>query len=131
MNCVQLLGRLSRDPELRYTASNVAVCNLTIVDNKKYKDGAGEWQEKVSFIEATAWAGKAENIAKYFRKGQRIAVVGELEQETWEQQGQKRSKLKVRVNDFDFCESQSSSGHPRQSAPQTNHQALDEQDIPF
>ena len=96
MNTVNLLGRTTRDIELRYTQSGKAVGNLSIAVQRKFK------KEEVDFFECTAWGKTAEIIAKYVRKGDQIGITGTLRQETFEKDGQKRSKVVVIVDSFDF-----------------------------
>ena len=144
MNSVQLLGTICRGPEFKFTPSNTAVCNFTIVINKKYKSGDGEMVETATFIECAAWKRAAENINKYFHTGGKIAVTGELSQDKWtdRESGQERSKLKVTVFSFDFCDGKPKSlkrDDESQPKPQKTidyaatggHVAIDEDQIPF
>lgn len=93
-----LLGHLTRDPELKHTAGDTAVCNFDIAVN----DGWGE-HEHVSYFACVAWGKTAENINKFFSRGKPIMVHGEPRQDRWEDQdGNKRSKVKCNVRQFSF-----------------------------
>jgi len=108
-NQVILMGNLTRDPELRQIPSGQNVVNFSIALNRSYKDASGEWQEATDFIDCVAWAGLAERIAQYLSKGRRCMVVGRLQSRSWEQDGQKRSKVEVLANDVTFLDSRGSS----------------------
>lgn len=96
MNLVALIGRLTADPELRYTPSGVAVTSFTIAVDRRFKNEAGEKQ--TDFFDCVAWRQRAEFASNYLVKGQRIAIQGSLQQRSWVQQdGQKRSKVEVMV----------------------------------
>ena len=107
MNKVILLGNLTRDPEIKYTPSGTAVCDLSIALN--YTTGKGDQKkDEVSFIDLTAFSKTAETAAEYLKKGRQIIVEGRLQQDRWEtQDGQKRSKVKVIVERLTFVGSQS------------------------
>ena len=91
-NTVTLVGNMTRDPELRYTASGVPVAEFGVAWNRKDKDGA----DVVSFFDVTCWRDLAEHVAESLGKGTRVVVYGRMEQESWEnKEGEKRSKVKV------------------------------------
>lgn len=95
VNKVFLLGNLTRDPELRYTANGSAVTGFGIAVNRKYKQD-NVWKEETCFIEITVWGKQAENCAEYLHKGRTVFIEGRLNFRSWEtEQGQKRSKLDV------------------------------------
>jgi single-strand DNA-binding protein len=99
-NSVTLVGNLVDDPELRFTASGVAMAKIRFAVNRRYTDRSGEWQEETSFFGGTAWRDLAENIAESLTKGSRVIVTGRLEQQNWEtQDGEKRSTIEVRIDD--------------------------------
>jgi single-strand DNA-binding protein len=92
---VTLVGNVTRDPELRFTPSGLAVATFGLAVNRRWKKGE-EWQESVSFFDVTVWQEYAENVCESLPKGTRVVVLGRIEQESWEdQEGNKRSKLKV------------------------------------
>lgn len=96
-NRVVLMGNLTRDVELRYITSGTAVADVGLAVNDREKKGT-EWVDVVSFFDLTMWGKTAETLEKYCGKGSSILVEGTLKQETWEKDGQKRSKVKVVVD---------------------------------
>lgn len=100
MNKVILIGRLTRDPEMRQTTSGIAVCGFSIAVNRRF---AKEGQQNADFINCTAWRQQAEFICKYFQKGSMIAVVGQLQSRSWEnQEGKKQYTMEVMVDEVYF-----------------------------
>ncbi len=98
-----IVGNLTRDPELRSTPSGAQVCSFTVAVNRNYKDGSGNNQEQVSFLDCSAWGRSGEVIAQYAKKGSGILVSGRIEQRSWEdKEGQKRSRVEIVVEDFNF-----------------------------
>lgn len=98
---VTLIGRLTRDPELRFTASGLAVASFSLAVDRRWKAG-NEWKSETSFFDCVAWKQLAENIAESMVKGSRVIVFGTLEQRTWDDKngGGKRSKIEVQVQDI-------------------------------
>ena len=94
-NRVILVGNLTRDPELRYTPSGTPVCDIGLAVNDKRKNPNGEWIEETTFVDVTLWARTAEVASEYLGKGSQVLIEGRLKLDTWETDGQKRSKLKV------------------------------------
>jgi len=91
-----VLGNLTRDPELRYTPSGTAVCQLGVALNRRWRDQAGELKQEVTFVDVTVWAKQAETVAQHLAKGRAVAIEGRLQQDTWETEGgERRSRLKV------------------------------------
>ena len=91
-NTVTLVGNVTRDPELRFTPSGIAVANFGLAWNRKNRDG----EESVSFFDITCWRDLAENVAESLSKGNRVVVYGRLDQQTWENDnGERRSKVEV------------------------------------
>lgn len=105
LNQVILMGNLTRDPELRQIPSGQSVCSFSLALNRSYKDQSGEWQEATDYVDVTAWAGLGERVAQYLSKGRRCLVQGRLQSRSWEQDGQKRSKVEVLANDVTFLDS--------------------------
>jgi single-strand DNA-binding protein len=99
VNTVVLVGRLTRDSELKYTASGSALCNFSIAVNRRVRKGE-QWQDEASFFDLTLWDKQAEGLNKYLIKGTQVAVQGELRQDRWEKDGQKFSKVQVFVNNL-------------------------------
>lgn len=101
-NKVILMGNLTRDPETRQTPSGQSVTNFSLAVNRTWKGQDGSTQEAVSYIDCVAWGRTGEVIAQYMQKGRPILVSGRLDQRSWEQDGNKRSKVEVIVEDFNF-----------------------------
>lgn len=112
-NKVILLGNLTRDPVLRYLPNNVAVCDLGIAVSRRWRDREGNQKEEVCFVDATAWGRQAETINQYMAKGRSILIEGRLKLDQWTgQDGQKRSKLSVVVENFQFVGLRTETGEP-------------------
>jgi single-strand DNA-binding protein len=94
INSVVLVGRLTRDAELKYTSGGTAVCKFAIAVNRNRKQG-DQFVEEASFFDIVVWGRQGEAIQKYLQKGKQVAVQGELRQNRWEQDGQPRSKVEV------------------------------------
>lgn len=94
-NRVVLVGNLTRDPELRSIPSGMSVLDVGIAVNDRRKDANGNWIEEATFVDVTVWGRSAEVLAEYTRKGSQILVEGRLKMDSWEQEGQRRTKLKV------------------------------------
>ncbi len=94
MNKAILMGRLTRDPEMRTTPNQVNVCTFTIAVDRRFKSANGERQ--ADFIPVVAWRQQADFVGRYFRKGSRIVVVGSIQTRNWEdQEGKKRTTTEV------------------------------------
>lgn len=137
-NKVILMGNLTRDPELTYTAGGAALCKFGLAMNEKFTKQSGEKVEKVHFIDVTAWAKTAEVIAQYFKKGNPILLEGKLQQDRWEDQNtqQKRSKVYVTAERFSFVGSKQDSGGGQgqgegEPAPAAAPGGVPEEDVPF
>jgi single-strand DNA-binding protein len=130
LNKTLLIGRLTRDPELRTVGSaGTSVCEFGLAVNREWTSAAGDRQKEVLFIECTAWARRAEVMAQYLSKGSPVFVEGYLKLDEWEDRetGAKRSKIKFVVDNFQFLESrrdregggqQESRGGDRHERPQ-------------
>lgn len=94
-NRVILVGNLTRDIELRYTPGGTAVTDIGMAVNDRRKNQAGEWVDETTFVDVTLWGRTAEVAGEYLTKGSPILVEGRLKLDTWETDGQKRSKLRV------------------------------------
>jgi single-strand DNA-binding protein len=106
-NRVILAGNLTRDPELRYTPKGTAIARLGIACNRKWKSETGELKEEVTFVDVDAFGKQAETIGQYLKKGRPILIEGRLRLDQWEdkQSGQKKSKLGVVLESFQFLDS--------------------------
>jgi len=94
-NRVILVGNVTRDVELKYTQSSLAVTELGLAVNDRRKNQAGEWVEETTFVDVTLWGRTAEIAGEYLGKGSSVLIEGRLKLDTWEKEGQKRSKLRV------------------------------------
>ncbi len=102
-NKVILIGNLTRDPQLRYTPSQAAVCDVGLAVNRQWTGQDGQKREEVCFVNCTAWGRQAETIQKYLSKGQPIFIEGRLTFSQWDgPDGKKRSKLEVTIERFQF-----------------------------
>jgi single-strand DNA-binding protein len=110
LNQVTLMGNLTRDPELRQTPNGQNVTSFSLALNRAYKDASGEWQEVTDYIDIVCWGPLAERVAQYLSKGRRCLVQGRLQSRSWEQDGNKRSKVEVLANDVTFLDSRGSGG---------------------
>jgi len=105
-NKVLLMGNLTRDPELKRTSSDMAVAQISIAVNRRYKDKTGELKEETTFVDCEAWGKTAETMAKYLSKGKPVFVEGRLKLDQWQDKdGNNRSKLKVVIEKFEFVDS--------------------------
>jgi len=96
------MGNLTRDPELRQTPNGQNVCSFSLALNRSYKGSDGNWQEATDYIDVVAWGPLGERVAQYLSKGRPCLVNGRLQSRSWEQEGQKRSKVEVVAQDVTF-----------------------------
>jgi single-strand DNA-binding protein len=101
-NQVILMGNLTRDPELRQTPNGQNVCSFSLALNRAYKGADGQWQEATDYVDIVAWGPLGERVAQYLNKGSQCLVNGRLQSRSWEQDGQKRSKVEVVAQDVTF-----------------------------
>lgn len=113
MNKAILIGRLTKDPEIRYTAgNNTAVCQFTVAVDRRFKS---ENQPTADFIPIVAWRQTAEFVSKYFTKGSRIAIVGQIQTRSWDDaEGKKHYVTEVIADEVEFCESKRQEGNYQQ-----------------
>ena len=110
-NKVILAGNLTRDPQLSYTPSQTAVCEFGMAINRRYKGSDGQQREDTCFVECQAWGKTGEIINQYMSKGRPLLVDGRLTFDSWEgKDGQKRSRLRVTVENFQFLGSAGGGG---------------------
>ncbi len=124
INHVVLVGRLTRDAELRYTASGIPVCNFAIAVNRRRKNG-DEWVEEGNFFDIVLWGRQGEALNQYLVKGKQVAIDGELRQNRWEQDGQSRSRVEVVANNLQLLGTGGASqngGGMQQRPPAGNYQ---------
>ena len=117
VNNVNLIGRIANEITLRYTPDGAAVCDFVMaVDN---------YGDKSSFVSVTCWRKLAENVAEYMEKGRQIGVSGELVQDRWEKDGQKRSKIKINARNIKFL----SYNNEKNQGGQSEGQGQEDEDI--
>ena len=119
-NKVILLGNLTRDPELRYTPKGTAVVTLGLAVNRTFTTETGEKQEETTFVDVDAFGRQAEVLAQYVRKGRPLFIEGRLRYHSWDdkQTGQKRSKLNVVLESFQFVDFRGAQDNAPAPAPQ-------------
>lgn len=113
VNYCILIGRLTRDAELKYVSSGQPVCKFDIAVNKRKKQGE-QWIDEASFFSVVLWGRQGETLNPYLVKGKQVAVEGELHQNRWEQDGQSRSKIEIMANNVQLLggDGQRQSGSP-------------------
>lgn len=133
MNKVELIGRLTKDPEVKLTTNQTAYCNFTVAVDRRFKDKDGQRQS--DFINCVAWKQTADFIKKYFSKGSRIGLCGSIQTRSYEKDGQKVFITEVLVDEVEFVESkteakeaaQSKDSHAENTEPQ--NQVPEEQEV--
>lgn len=131
MNCVNLIGRLTKDPDIKYTqTNNTAIANFTLAVNRRFTK---EGQPTADFINIVAWGKTGEFCSKYFQKGMQVAIQGRIQTRNWEDdQGQKHYATEVIAEQCFFADSKRESQNDLQfenSAPATNN--FDNEPLPF
>jgi single-strand DNA-binding protein len=136
-NTCTLIGNLTRDVEMKYTPSGLAISNISLAVSEKFKKG-DQWKEETSYIDVTLFGRTAEIANEYLSKGNPVLINGRLKQETWEKDGQKRSKVVVIADKLVLLGSKG--GEPKSrnnpepddySQPEPQHQGGGGDDIPF
>ena len=123
-NKVLLMGRLTRDIELKYTPSNQAVANIGLAVNNRYKTKDGEDKEETTFVDCEAWGRTAEVLKQYLAKGKPVFIEGRLKLDQWQdKEGGNRSKLKVVVEGFQFIDSKGGGDGSNNSGPPSGRSA--------
>ena len=97
LNNVNLIGRLTRDAELRYSSSGMAICKFSIAVNRSVKKN-DKWSDEASFFDCTVFGKTAESLKQYLTKGQQVCISGELVQNRWEHEGKQMSRVEINVN---------------------------------
>ena len=117
LNKIQLMGNITRDPEVRYTPKGTAVTDISLAINRNFSGDDGERREETTFVDITFWGRQAEVIGEYMKKGRPIYVEGRLQLDSWEDKttGQQRSRLKVVGENFQFLGGRDDAGGGGQS----------------
>lgn len=126
MNKVILAGRLTRDPEIKTTQNDISVCSFCVAVGRRYN------REKTDFIDCVAWRRTAENINKYFKKGDMIIVAGAVQENKYtDSDGAKRRTMNVNVEEFYFTGSTKHSEPVNAGDFMTSYENIDESELPF
>lgn len=112
INRVVISGNLTRDPELRTTASGMPIMSMGVAVNDRRKNSqTGEWEDYANFIDCTMFGTRAQNLQRFLSKGTKVTIEGKLRWSQWERDGQKRSKIEVIVDDIDFGTNRNGGGN--------------------
>ena len=143
-NKVILMGNLTRDPEVKYTSGGTAIAKLGMAINRRWRGQDGQQQEETTFVDVDAFGRQAETVGQYLKKGRPIMIEGRLKYDQWDdkQTGQKRSKLGVVLERFEFLDSRADGGggggydggNSGGGSPATYHpsgRAPEDDDVPF
>ncbi len=112
LNSVNLIGNLTRDPEIRTLPSGTSICRLRLGSETRRRTGTGTWEAKRNYFDVLLYGAQADNAAKFLSKGRPVAVSGRLESREWEKDGAKREKVEIVADTLQFL-----GGGPRE---QTN-----------
>jgi single-strand DNA-binding protein len=140
LNKVFLIGNLTRDPELKATPRGTSICQFGLAVNRQFKDESGAMRDETTFLDLEAWGKQGELVGKYLTKGSPCMVEGRLKLDQWEdkQTGQKRSKIKIVVENVQFLsgkkekqgEQREENNEPYTPPPRSTTPAREE-DVPF
>jgi single-strand DNA-binding protein len=127
INNVVISGRLTRDPEIKYTQSGKAVASISVAVNRRFK------KDETDFFDCVAWEKLAELAAEYLRKGSLIGIIGSLRQDRYEKDGQKRSKIVINIEQLEFLESKKTSAGANSNSTSEfeGTEVPDDDDFPF
>lgn len=128
MNTVGISGNLTRDPEIRATTSGTTVLNFSVAVNERRKGKSGDWEDYANFFDCVMIGNRADAISRFLSKGMKVAIQGKLHWSHWEKDGQKRSKVEIRVDDIDFIAKYESTVT---GIPATPSDSYTDEDIPF
>lgn len=130
INRVILSGNLTRDPEVRATASGIPVMSFGLAVNDRRKNNqTGEWEDHPNFVDCTMFGTRAHAVSRYLHKGSKVFIEGKLRWSQWEKDGQKRSKIEVIVEELEFASVRNSDDNTTVDSS-TNFSPTDD-DIPF
>ena len=105
LNKVMIVGKLTKDPELRYTQNGIPVINCRIALNRRFRDSSGEWKEDVCYVGVVCWQKLAENCAEHLKKGSTVFLEGELQSHSWENgDGSRRSVVEIHAQRIQFLD---------------------------
>jgi len=131
INNITLMGRITHTPELKKTPSGTSVLNFSMAVDRRFTNG----KEKITdFLDCVAWSNQAEFITKYFKKGDMIAVIGEVQTREYEgRDGNKKKAVEIVISNVSFCGGKTESKAPETIAPETSDPAITvmDDDLPF
>ena len=131
INRANISGNLTRDPDLRATASGMQVLGFGVAVNDRRKNpSTGQWEDYPNFVDCTMFGNRAESMSRILRKGMKVAIEGKLRYSSWEKDGQRRSKIEVIVDEIELMsqnQQQATQGYQQQYAPQPAPQAAPQQ----
>jgi len=134
INSVVLIGRLTRDAELKYMSSGQAVCKFSIAVNRRKKNG-DQWEDEANYFDIVVWGTQGESLHAYLRKGKMVGVDGELRQDRWQHEGQNRSKVEIHAGHLQLLGEgkKQENAHSEHESQTTEATAADgfTDDIPF
>ena len=142
INVVVLVGRLTRDCELKSTPQGTSVCRFSIAVNRRKRTG-DRWEDEVSYFDVVLWGKSAETLKPYLQKGRQVSIEGELRQNRWDQEGKTVSKVEVVANNVQLLGggnqgapapvggSSARDGQSQSYSPAPGPEAFDDNDIPF
>lgn len=135
LNNVNLIGRLTRDVELRYSSGGMGICKFSIAVNRSVKKN-DRWVDEASFFDCTVFGKTAENISQFLTKGQQVCISGELVQNRWEKDGKQMSRIEININHIQLIGSMTKDERPQQpqqpSSPESfKGDSFDDSMIPF
>ena len=125
LNHVSLIGRLTRDAELKYTATGQAVCKFSVAVNRRKKNG-DQWEDEANFFDIVIWGRQGESLHPYLVKGKMVGIDGELRQDRWQQDGQNRSKVEIIANYLQLLGGGSSGERQNYNNPQPSDNSAPE-----
>jgi single-strand DNA-binding protein len=127
LNKVFLMGNLTRDPELRVTPKGTPICQFGLAVNRQFKDDSGQTRDETTFVDIEAWGRQGETISKYCTKGRPLFVEGRLKLDTWDDKttGQKRSKMRIVLENFQFLGGREGGGGAGGGAPSASDEGGD------
>lgn len=146
INRVIISGNLTRDPELRSTASGMPVLGFGVaVNDRRRNQQTGEWEDYPNFIDCTMFGARAESVSRFLTKGSKVSIEGKLRWSQWERDGQKRSKIEVIVDEIEFMSMRGDGNRPQGGSDYQSYQpqaaapmaapivdaSVYEEDIPF
>jgi len=98
LNVVALVGRLTRDADIRYTQGGAGICHFSIAVNRRKRTGENQWEDEANFFDCSLFGKTAVSMQPYLLKGKQVSVLGELRQSKWDSDGQQKSRVEIAVN---------------------------------